>query len=238
MTITIAGIFAHPDDEAFLAAGILYEAALRGHRTAGWFATPGDAGKTGFFGSMPPEELASLRRKELAAATQEIRLSELRLLDYRDGEVNRVDPDELLGEIAHFLNELHADVVLTFSEDGGSGHPDHIAVHHATWKAVTEGSCPSVQKLYVSASRPMREKGHSPSYSLDIAAHWTVKKRALLLHESQILAVERVFGSLLRPDTVSPMMRREAFILAWERGKLYPAGEESFLTDGLDERGD
>jgi N-acetylglucosamine malate deacetylase 2 len=236
MTVTIAGIFAHPDDEAFLAAEILYEASLRGHRTAGWFATPGDAGKTGFLGSMTRAQLAELRRKELDAATKEIRLSEVRLLDYRDGGLNRVDPEELLGEVARFLNEVQADIVLTFSEDGGSGHPDHIAVHHAAWKAVTEGRCPSVQKLYVAASQTMREKGFRPSYSLDIAQHWTVKKRALLLHESQILAVERVFGSLLRPDTVSPMMREEAFILAWERGLPYPDREESFLTDGLEEQ--
>jgi LmbE family N-acetylglucosaminyl deacetylase len=233
LPVTIAGIFAHPDDEAFLAACIFYEAARRGCRTAGWFATAGDAGKTGFLGKMSREELAEIRKKELKAATDAIRLSDMRLLSYKDGCVNQTDPEELTQQVALFLNEQKADVVLTFSEDGGSGHPDHIAVHEATWKAVTGGRCPSVKKLYVAASDAMLEKGYSPSFSMSITEHWNVKKSALLLHESQILAVERVFGSLLTPDTVNPRMQRESFILAWDQGELFPKREESFLTDGL-----
>jgi LmbE family N-acetylglucosaminyl deacetylase len=53
-------------------------------------------------------------------------------LGHPDGEVAKVPPERLVGQIADFLQEERPDVVMTFGPDGVTGHPDHIAVGAAT----------------------------------------------------------------------------------------------------------
>jgi LmbE family N-acetylglucosaminyl deacetylase len=231
---TIALVFAHPDDESFGSACTIYRAVQDGNKAVLLVATPGDAGKSGRLGPMTKEELAVKRKQELNAAADIIGLSVVKHLNYADGQLQKVGRSQLVEDVIAFLNEQKAQVVITFPEDGVSGHSDHTAIHHATRQAVDSGRCPLVQKLYYYPSTPLKDAGHSPTVKWDITSYWQIKAAALLSHESQILSIERVFGDLLGASYCIPDDRRyEAFVLAWERGNWWPAKQEIFITDGL-----
>lgn len=230
--LTIAIITAHPDDEAFCASVTLHEATLRGHEVLCLLATPGNAGKTGRLGPMAPEELAEVRKKEMAKAAEAIGISLVEHLDYSDGKLQEVSREQLVSDVANFLRKHQVNIVLTFPEDGLSGHLDHKAIHYAVRDAVLSQRCESVRKLYYFASRPQAEAGHGPSIRIDSSLHWEVKRKALLAHQSQILSIERVFGDLSGPS--ASRLPYESFVLVWENGQAYPKKKEAFLTDGLE----
>ncbi|MCA1596665.1 MAG: PIG-L family deacetylase, partial [Chloroflexi bacterium] len=60
----VLALLAHPDDAEFLCAGTLALLAQRGWHVVIATATPGDCGSA----SLPPSEIAAIRRAEAAAA--------------------------------------------------------------------------------------------------------------------------------------------------------------------------
>lgn len=58
------------------------------------------------------------------------------MLDYEDGMLPWADADALEADIRQAIRRTHADVVITFGEDGLYWHPDHIAIHERTTAAV------------------------------------------------------------------------------------------------------
>lgn len=231
----LAWILAHPDDESFGSACAIKEASMRGDTSLLLVATAGEAGKTGYLGPMSKEELAKKRKEELEEAGKILGLSVINHLDYPDGRLAEVEQTELMEKIIQFLNEYQVQVVITFGEDGVSGHPDHIAIHQATRSAIVSGACPSVQKLYYyyNSFSSAEGKGHEPAVRVAVANYWDTKVKALLAHQSQLKSIERVFGSLNSPDSLPSPLREEAFVLAWERGQHFPKKKEQFLTDHL-----
>ncbi|WP_127588603.1 PIG-L deacetylase family protein [Paenibacillus koleovorans] len=230
---TLAFLTAHPDDETFMGAVAIREAVEQGHRVVLLLATDGEAGKSGRLQPMERPELAALRRQEMARAAAVLGVAEVRWLGHPDGGLAAVAPGWLRAQAAQFMRETAADVVVTFPEDGISGHKDHTAIHHAVREAVHAGECPSVRKLYYAASPPLLASGHLPAVRIDVAPRWPLKRAALLAHESQILSIERVFGPLGDASTIEPRMREEQFVLAWADGVSFPVRSESSLFDGL-----
>lgn len=212
---TVAFIYAHPDDETFGCSYLIRQIADEGGVPVLLTATRGDAGKTGRLGEMTREELAAKRDIELEDAGKILGIQVIEQLGMGDGKLKEVDPALLQDKIADFLMRHQAEMVVTFPEDGISGHADHIVIHHAVNQVLFDGRAPSVQKLYYNR---MGTHGAESSSLLVIeeAGKWDVKRRALAAHESQILSIERVFGKL-GPE-VPPNHRLEAFELAWERG--------------------
>jgi LmbE family N-acetylglucosaminyl deacetylase len=120
-------VWAHPDDEAYLAGGVL--AALRdaGHRVVCVTATRGEAADPR---SGPAERaaLADLRTKELERALGIVGVTEHHWLDLPDGGCAEVDPELPAARLSALVDEVVPDTVLTFGPDGFTGHPDHRAV--------------------------------------------------------------------------------------------------------------
>lgn len=232
MVNTIAGILAHPDDESFMASVTCYNAVQQGARVVNLYATPGDAGKTGLLGEMTKEQLAKVRKVELKRACDILGISEIIHLDYPDGQLNTIPLDRLTEQVAQFINERGAQIVFTFPEDGISGHKDHTAIHLATKNAIRSGLCPTVQKLYYANSPVQQAEGLLPSFRVDTFEHWEVKRQALLAHESQWFAVQRVFGDVKDPAHRPANHQFESFVLAWERGVDYPKKQEAFMIGG------
>lgn len=54
---------------------------------------------------------------------------------FPDGGLSDAPRGELVDRIAHIFSEERPDVVMTFGPDGVTGHPDHIAISHATTEA-------------------------------------------------------------------------------------------------------
>lgn len=121
---TLLGLWAHPDDEAYLSAGLMYEYVQNGDRVVVVTATPGELG-TADPVSWPPARLAALRTRELAASLAALGVAEHYLLDYADGGCADADGTDAF---AAYIVAIDPDVIVTFGPDGMTGHPDHIAV--------------------------------------------------------------------------------------------------------------
>jgi LmbE family N-acetylglucosaminyl deacetylase len=132
---TILGVWAHPDDETYLSAGIMVQALRNGQRVVCVTATKGEAGSQDE-DRWPTAQLATIREAELAAALALLGNPEHRWLDYPDGGCDQVPPEEATKRIHEMVEEIRPDTVLTFGPDGQTGHPDHIAVCNWTTDAV------------------------------------------------------------------------------------------------------
>ena len=125
---TILGVWAHPDDEAYLMGGLMFLAARAGQRVVCVTATRGEAGSQDEE-RWPPSKMAEIRERELGEALDVLEVKEHVWLDYIDGECHTVDPDEAVSRLAPIVEEVRPDAILTFGPDGQTGHLDHIAVH-------------------------------------------------------------------------------------------------------------
>jgi LmbE family N-acetylglucosaminyl deacetylase len=125
---SIGCIFAHPDDETFCFGGIVAKYAAAGHEVHLWCATDGDAGRSASVPVSSREELAALRRRELADAARILGVSSLELGGYRDGELARTDAAKPIADIVGFIRRKRPTVIVTFGPEGApTGHPDHSA---------------------------------------------------------------------------------------------------------------
>ncbi|MEK3724256.1 PIG-L deacetylase family protein [Paenibacillus sp. FSL H8-0034] len=211
-------IYAHPDDETFLSACLIRELADRGEKPVLLLATKGDAGKkNGAFAHATTEELAEVRTQEMERAAQILGLAVVEHLGYPDGKLKEVETAPFVDAVVDFINKHQLKVIVSFPEDGGNYHPDHVAISQITTAAVLSGRCPSVEQLYYYFTAKLAEDGYQPSLIIDTLPHWAMKAEALRAHQSQILAIHRHFGDL----TVCPEPRRyESFVLAYNQGAL------------------
>lgn len=125
---TILSIWAHPDDESYLAAGIMASARDNGQRVVCVSATAGEHGTPDPV-TWPPERLGRIRRWEASAAMGVLGVAEHRFLGFEDGSL-AADDVHGIECIEALLGEIRPDTVLTFGSDGITFHPDHVAVHH------------------------------------------------------------------------------------------------------------
>jgi LmbE family N-acetylglucosaminyl deacetylase len=138
---TVLGIWAHPDDEAYLSAGLMARTVRSGGRVVCRHATRGERGTPDPEG-WPPERLAPLRERELAASLAVLGVVEHAFLGYADGDCDRVPMAEVVPVLAELIRELRPDLVVTFGPDGITGHPDHQAVSRwatAAWREAGYG---------------------------------------------------------------------------------------------------
>jgi LmbE family N-acetylglucosaminyl deacetylase len=140
---TLVGVWAHPDDEAYLSAGLMAECRRNGDRVVVVTATLGEHG-TSDPEAWPPARLAVHREGELRAALAAVDVHELRLLGYEDGDCGRHDGTDV---VAEHLAELEPDLVVTFGPDGMTGHPDHRAISRWTTDACAT-ACPTADLWY------------------------------------------------------------------------------------------
>jgi LmbE family N-acetylglucosaminyl deacetylase len=123
---SILGVWAHPDDEAYLSAGLMAAAVEAGHHVCCVTATRGELGFPDDDRRGHDERIA-LRTAELEACLAELGVSDHRWLDHPDGGCHAVDVEEVVPHLASLVDDLRPDVVLTFGPDGGTWHTDHIA---------------------------------------------------------------------------------------------------------------
>jgi LmbE family N-acetylglucosaminyl deacetylase len=127
---TVLGIWAHPDDESYLSAGLMARATFNGSRVVVAMATKGEAGSPDPE-RWPPEEIAKIREQELVGALDAVGVVELMWLGYADGGCRGADFEEAVGKLTGIIEAVQPDTVLTFPPDGLTGHLDHQAV--STW---------------------------------------------------------------------------------------------------------
>jgi N-acetyl-1-D-myo-inositol-2-amino-2-deoxy-alpha-D-glucopyranoside deacetylase len=143
--LALMAVFAHPDDESFGSGGSLARYGSDPDvRVVLVCATRGEAGEISDPSLATAEHLGEVREQELRCACRSLGIEETFFLDYRDsgmaGTPENMDPralamadsEEAVGKIVGHIRRERPDVLVTFDETGGYGHPDHIAIHHFT----------------------------------------------------------------------------------------------------------
>ncbi|MFJ5014022.1 PIG-L family deacetylase [Streptomyces griseoluteus] len=151
--LTLMAVHAHPDDEATGTGGVLARYAAEGIRTVLVTCTDGGCGD-GPGGVKPgapghdPVAVARMRRDELEASCEVLKISDLEMLDYADsgmagwpsndapGSFWQTPVEEGAARLAELMRHYRPDVVVTYDENGFYGHPDHIQAHRITMAAL------------------------------------------------------------------------------------------------------
>ncbi len=151
--LRLMAVHAHPDDEAVSMGGTLARYAAQGAHTTLVTCTRGEEGeivdaelKAAIADSAPDvetakERLAAQRKIELDAAVAALHISSFYQLGYHDSgmagtEANRdpraftnVVPFEATKRLVEIVRRERPQVMVSYNEVGGYGHPDHIMAH-------------------------------------------------------------------------------------------------------------
>jgi len=154
--LTLMAVFAHPDDETF---GTGERWPAMGPTPACGCAgvcDPGRSRRDQRSQLATPERLGEVREQELRCACQKLGVDDVFFLDYRDSGMagtpeNRhpralamADEGEAVGKIVAYIRRERPEVVVTFDENGGYGHPDHMAIHRFTKSAFAAAADPAM----------------------------------------------------------------------------------------------
>jgi N-acetyl-1-D-myo-inositol-2-amino-2-deoxy-alpha-D-glucopyranoside deacetylase len=260
-------VHAHPDDETLWTGGTIARYAARGGQVTVVTCTLGEEGEI-----IPPglarlvaaeaDQLGGYRIGELRSACAALGVTDHRFL----GGIGRWRDSGMAGDPANdhprafargplaaqvaalreIIDELRPHVVVSYAQDGGYGHPDHIRAHEVTVAAATGVA----RVFYTVQSRRATEAGVAslagPPYRLpapgelpvvpdetittviDIEAHLPAKLRAMRAHATQVSVWEdRAYA--LSNLVAQPVLPHEYFRLASGRS----AGAETDLFGGL-----
>lgn len=165
---TLLCVHPHPDDESIACGGVLARAAVAGDRTVVVTCTGGEAGDNLAGIDLAGEDLATHRRRELAAALHVLGVEAHHWLGFRDSGMAgsatndhpqafvQADRDEAAERLAAIIRRERPHVVVSDPADGTYGHPDHVTAYEVTRRAVAlaadarlDGSPWRVPKRYV-----------------------------------------------------------------------------------------
>ncbi|MHB1004063.1 MAG: PIG-L family deacetylase [Chloroflexota bacterium] len=156
--LTLLAVHAHPDDEAIGTGGIMARYAEEGIRVVLACGTRGEAGEI-VDPTMDEREvrprLGQVREAELRCACERLGVSDLFFLDYRDSGMMGTDDndnpasfwranlDEATKRLVKVVRTVRPQVMVTYDERGGYGHPDHIMAHRVAVAAFDAASDPA-----------------------------------------------------------------------------------------------
>ena len=258
-TLTLMAVHAHPDDEASSTGGVLARYSSEGVRTVIVTCTNGEFGDTP--GGVKPgddghdeDQVAQIRLAELRESAKHLGVTDLELLGYHDSGMLEWDykdrPDAFCNvplatvsaRIGGLIEEYRPQVVVTYDENGGYQHPDHVHAARAATAAVADTGIPA--KLYLTAMRisdwaklwtALRDAGVDVPDSrdfpeearrqmeaaearitttVDIRPVLSRKRAALLSHASQI---NDSWFSKIPPEVAEQVFGQESFIRAVDR---------------------
>jgi LmbE family N-acetylglucosaminyl deacetylase len=124
---TVLGVWAHPDDEAYLSGGLMALARRAGQRVAVLTATAGE-GADPSAPARARRRLARRRRTELAASLARVGVVEHHVSGIADGSCGAVPLEEGAALVGRWVRYVEPDTIVTFGPEGMTGHPDHRAV--------------------------------------------------------------------------------------------------------------
>lgn len=170
--LRILAIHAHPDDESSKGAATMARYVAEGHRVMVLTCTGGERGdilnpamdKPGVL-----ENIKAVREQEMANAVAALGV-EHKWLGYVDSGLPEGDPlpplpegsfaladtDEVTAKVVETIREFQPHVIITYDENGGYPHPDHLKVHEVSMRAW--------------------EDAGNPDYHPELGAAWEPKK--------------------------------------------------------------
>jgi LmbE family N-acetylglucosaminyl deacetylase len=231
---TILGVWAHPDDETYLSAGLMAAAVDQGSRVVCITATRGEGGSMDEE-RWPTDMLGKVREQELLRSLDHMGVTEHHWLDMPDIDMDTPLPGSGAAAVRAIMGDVRPDTVLTFGPDGMTGHQAHMSV--STWATeafhhdASDGArlhYATMTPAYVDEFAPIFEPldifrpGTPPvtdpaDLSIDLALDEEAldrKFRAILEHESQIEGIVAAVGT----DVFRREMANEWFRLAAVKG--------------------
>ena len=166
--LTLMAVHAHPDDESSSTGGAFARYSDEGIRTVLVTCTNGELGdgpdhvKPGEEGH-DEKEVAKTRLAELESAREVLGITDLELLGYHDSGMPdwhwKDEPDSFCnipfdvstGRLVELFEQYRPDVVITYDDNGGYNHPDHLQAHRIAVAAFEQTGIAS--KLYLIARR-------------------------------------------------------------------------------------
>lgn len=213
---TLLFVFAHPDDETVGCGGMMQRARARGLRVVVITATCGQKGKIRSPEIATAETLCQVRTQELMAAERLLGVDRGVFLGLPDGGLSKVPLDDGRRYVEAVLRAEDADVLVSFGEDGLTGHADHRAV--AAWSLAAHAARPGVALWQVaigeerarSAPRALHTLPDAQiSGTLDLTeGEWLRKEAAIALHRSQRFPFEES-----TPEIRRGFLGRESFVI-------------------------
>jgi LmbE family N-acetylglucosaminyl deacetylase len=155
---TLMTVHAHPDDETIGTGGAMAKAVAAGHRVILVTGTRGELGEIVVPDMDTPDNhrrLGEIRAGELERAMGALGVTEWENLGYRDSGMmgtdgNRdprsywqADLDEAARRLTWLVRRYQPDVMTTYNEFGGYGHPDHIRTHDVGIRAFARAGDPA-----------------------------------------------------------------------------------------------
>jgi LmbE family N-acetylglucosaminyl deacetylase len=226
---TILGVWAHPDDESYLTAGLMARAVRNGSRVVCVTATRGEGGSMDDE-RWPPETMGEVRTAELERCLEILGVTEHHWLDLPDIDMDTGLPEEGYARVRDLVAEVRPDTILTFGPDGMTGHAAHKDVSRWATDALREAGEPGSRVLYATVTPEWAEEflpiwepfnvfrpGTPPiTPREELAIDFTLpedlnelKVRAISAHVSQVGAIMDAVG----PETWWRQMSWEAFRL-------------------------
>lgn len=148
--LSLLFVHAHPDDETISTGATMAKYLAQGARVTLVTCTSGEEGEIlvpdlAHLASDKADKLGEHRQSELAAAMKELNVTDHRFLGepgkYRDsgmiGTPANSHPKSFMKadlltaatDLVSVIREVKPDVLITYDEFGGYGHPDHIQAH-------------------------------------------------------------------------------------------------------------
>lgn len=161
-------VHAHPDDETINNGATMAQLVDDGVAVTLVTCTRGEEGEVlvpelAHLASSAEDKLGAHREIELANAMRQLGVQDHRFLGqsgkYRDSGMMgtpqnehpncfwRADVDSAAKELAKVIDEIKPQVMVTYDENGGYGHPDHIQTNRVAMRAA-ELATWQVQKIY------------------------------------------------------------------------------------------
>ena len=158
-------VHAHPDDETINNGATMAQMVEDGVAVTLITCTRGEEGEVlvpelAHLASNAEDKLGIHRITELANAMKELGVKDHRFLgNYRDSGMMgtpqnehpncfwRADVEEAAKNLAAIIDEVKPQVMVTYDENGGYGHPDHIQTHRVAMRA-SEKSQWQIPKIY------------------------------------------------------------------------------------------
>ncbi|GHH62449.1 1D-myo-inositol 2-acetamido-2-deoxy-alpha-D-glucopyranoside deacetylase [Kitasatospora indigofera] len=203
-------VHAHPDDESIGNGATMARYAAEGARVTLVTCTLGEGGEV-----IPPElarltadqedALGPYRIGELAHAMRVAGVADFRFLGgegrYRDSGMMgvpdndvpgcfwRADLDEAAGHLVAVVREVRPQVLVTYDENGGYGHPDHIQAHRVAMRA------------YDLAADPEFRPDLGPAWRI-AKVYWNRMPRSVLERGLAEAAAKAPFPGVAQPSDV------------------------------------
>jgi mycothiol conjugate amidase Mca len=151
----LLAVHAHPDDECISTGGVLARYAADGVRTVLVTCTDGAVGEISDPALATPDNLVDVRSRELDESVGILGIQRLVKLGYRDSGMAGTDHnhhpssfqqasfDQAVGRVVEVMRQEQPQVVVTYDENGGYGHPDHIRAHQVAVAAFEASGDPT-----------------------------------------------------------------------------------------------